>query len=185
MTGRAITRTRPRIEAIFCMAVRGRRPKPTALKERLGNPGKRPLNDAEPQPQPASTRTPHGMSAGAKKFWRSLAADLVELGVLTAVDVPAFILMAEHYGVARAAVKELTLDSGELKLLVLDQNGMDRKHPLLQVLRDNSSAFRAFATEFGMTPSSRSRLKLAAPEEDDFMALLFGTDVEVSDDDNV
>lgn len=167
------------------MAVRGRKPKPTALKERLGNPGKRPLNEAEPQPQSASTRVPHGLSAGAQKFWRGVAAELVRLGVLTVVDVPAFILMAEHYGMARAAVKELTLDSGKLKLLILDQHGVDRKHPLLQVLRDNSAAFRSFATEFGMTPSSRSRLHIEPQEQDDFMALLFGTDVEVSDDDDV
>ncbi len=32
------------------MAVRGRKPKPTAIKELEGNPGKHPLNDAEPKP---------------------------------------------------------------------------------------------------------------------------------------
>ena len=32
------------------MAVRGRKPKPTAIKELEGNPGKRPLNGHEPVP---------------------------------------------------------------------------------------------------------------------------------------
>lgn len=32
------------------MAQRGRKPKPTALKELEGNPGKRTLNDKEPKP---------------------------------------------------------------------------------------------------------------------------------------
>ena len=30
--------------------MRGRKPVPTALKKLRGNPGKRPLNDAEPKP---------------------------------------------------------------------------------------------------------------------------------------
>jgi P27 family predicted phage terminase small subunit len=46
-----------------------------------------------------------------------------------------------------------------------DEHGLDRKHPALQVLRDNSGAFRAYAAEFGMTPSSRSRVRADAPEE--------------------
>jgi hypothetical protein len=33
--------------------MRGRRPKPTRLKVLTGNPGKRPLNMDEPQPEPA------------------------------------------------------------------------------------------------------------------------------------
>ena len=32
------------------MAARGRKPKPTALKELEGNPGKRSLNPSEPKP---------------------------------------------------------------------------------------------------------------------------------------
>ena len=35
------------------MAARGRKPKPTALKELEGNPGKRSLNPSEPKPPPA------------------------------------------------------------------------------------------------------------------------------------
>ena len=32
------------------MATRGRKPKPTAMKELEGNPGKHPLNTSEPKP---------------------------------------------------------------------------------------------------------------------------------------
>ena len=37
--------------------MRGRKPKPTLMKQLNGNPGKRPLNDREPVP-PAGTPTP-------------------------------------------------------------------------------------------------------------------------------
>ncbi|HZK10243.1 MAG TPA: phage terminase small subunit P27 family, partial [Clostridia bacterium] len=38
------------------MATRGRKPKPTALKVLEGNPGKRPLNKNEPQPERKAPR---------------------------------------------------------------------------------------------------------------------------------
>jgi P27 family predicted phage terminase small subunit len=156
------------------MAQPGPKPKPTELKKLAGNPGKRPLNSQEPQPEPASTRCPHGLSDGAKKFWRKQAKQMIELGVLTSADVPAFILMAEHLAIAREA-REIIADSG---LMDKDVNGVDRKHPLLQVWRDNSTAYRMYASEFGLTPSSRSRLKVTAPEEEPSLAeLLFNAQV--------
>ena len=40
------------------MATRGRKPKPTAMKELEGNPGKHPLNTSEPEPN-IETHTNH------------------------------------------------------------------------------------------------------------------------------
>jgi P27 family predicted phage terminase small subunit len=154
------------------------------MKKLAGNPGKRPLNENEPQPRAASARVPHGLTPGAQKYWRGMARDLIALEVLTVSDVPAFILMAEHYAVARQAAHDLVQD-GKLKLTVIDTNGNERKAPLLQVLRDNAAAYRMFAVEFGMTPSSRGRIKVGPPEEEpDLATLLFqsiGLDV-VGDD---
>ena len=156
------------------------------LKKLAGNPGKRPLNEKEPQPRVASARLPRGLTAGAQKYWRGMARDLIELGMLTAADVPAFILMAEHYAVARQAAHDL-VKGGELELTVVDVNGNLRKHPLLQVLRDNAAAYRMFAVEFGLTPSSRTRLKVAPEEKEKSLAeLLFesvGLDVQENEDD--
>ena len=38
--------------------MRGRKPIPTELKRLNGNPGKRPLSDKEPQPEPKLPRAP-------------------------------------------------------------------------------------------------------------------------------
>jgi P27 family predicted phage terminase small subunit len=155
------------------------------LKKLAGNPGKRPLNEREPQPRVASARLPRGLTPGAQKYWRGMARELIELGMLTAADVPAFILMAEHYGVARQAAHDLVKD-GELELTVVDVNGNLRKHPLLQVLRDNAAAYRMFAVEFGLTPSSRSRIKVEPAEGEKSLAeMLFesvGLDVQEGED---
>jgi P27 family predicted phage terminase small subunit len=143
--------------------MRGRPPKPTELKKLAGNPGKRPLNENEPKPKPVLPKKPTHLPAEAARFWREHVPRLVELGVVTEVDGPALAMMATHYALAREAAKVLKRDG----ILVLDERGLERKHPLLQVMRDNSAAFRAYAVQFGLTASARARLTIAEPEEAD------------------
>ena len=143
--------------------MKGRKPKPTQLNQLQGNPGKRPLNKREPKPK-NSVRKPRGMSQGAKKFWHDHAAELERIQILTGVDAPAFQLAAEHYAIAVQAARELH----ETGLTVEGKDGM-KKSPLAQVFKDNALAFKAFAVEFGMTPSSRTRLKM--PEDAEQLTL--------------
>jgi P27 family predicted phage terminase small subunit len=88
---------------------------------------------------------------------------LREAKVLTDADLTAFELMATHYAVAWRAAEIIEKQS----LLQKDIFGGVHKHPLLQVLRDNSRTFLAYAVEFGLTPSARSRIKVGMEEEKD------------------
>jgi len=148
-----------------------------------GNPGKRPLNPDEPKPKRATGRAPRGLGIEGGRFWRKYAPALAALGVLTEVDEPALRMAAEHFEVAVRAAQELrepapVLDEQgapvvdadgrpETTLPGLTIDGRDgaKKHPLLQVLRDSSAALRSYLVEFGMTPSSRSRLRVEPAEE--------------------
>ncbi len=47
----------------------------------------------------------------------------------------------------------------QMRMLVVDERGLSRKHPLLQVWRENSNAFRMYAEQFGLTPSARGRIE--------------------------
>ena len=49
------------------MAQRGRKPKPTAIKVLEGNPGKRALNEMEPQPEKKAPKCPVWLDKEAKK----------------------------------------------------------------------------------------------------------------------
>lgn len=166
-------------------------PKPTALKRLAGNPGKRALSKAEPQPERVIPAMPRGLPKRAKRFWKDHADKLERLGILTAVDGPAFTMMALHYAVAlealeiirqgapQAADEQVAGESGATDgqggLLTVDENGVARKHPLLQVWRENSTAFRHYAAQFGLTPAARARLEISEPaEEDDYEAFLRG-----------
>ena len=58
------------------MTTRGRKPKPTAMKELEGNPGKHPLNTSEPKPNKKAPACPKWLEPEAKKEWRRLAKQM-------------------------------------------------------------------------------------------------------------
>lgn len=152
------------------MGTPGRKPKPTNLKRLQGNPGKRKLNKGEPTPERGDgpPDRPYGLATRrptVAKQWDEVAPQLHELGLLTGLDVGALRLMLEHYQVALEALAEMRQQDGTLQLVRTDENGVGRKHPMLQILRDNSTMYLKFAAEFGMTPSSRSRLKVEPQAE--------------------
>ena len=66
--------------------MRGRKPKPTAIKLLEGNPGKRTLNYAEPKPRVVLPRAPEHLSDEEKAKWKSTVKELYPLGLITAVD---------------------------------------------------------------------------------------------------
>ncbi|WP_346898778.1 hypothetical protein [Clostridium sp. UBA7503] len=63
------------------MAQRGRKPKPTAVKEFEGNPEKRALNELEPKPKKKAPKCPTWLDAEAKKEWRRVPKQLEEFGL--------------------------------------------------------------------------------------------------------
>jgi P27 family predicted phage terminase small subunit len=163
----------------------GRRPKPTAIKKLQGNPGKRPLNKKEPKPPAAAVSVPRGrLPDDGKRLWRALAPMLANLKVLTEADLPALEMLCLHYAVARAALKEMLQDgrveieddqghrytiSEGIAVTAMGITGV-KKHPAASVFRENSTAFRMYLTEFGLTPASRVRLKMDGGEEEKSLA---------------
>ena len=152
----------------------GRRPKPTAIKKLAGNPGKRSLNDQEPKPRPADVKMPRGvLPKHGQKLWRGLAARLVELGVLTEVDLPAFEAMCLHYALARQALEEV-----EEHGLTIQEEGKTKKNPAMQAFRENMTAYKSLLVEFGLTPSSRSRIVAEVADQEPTLAELLFDGVE-------
>ncbi len=78
--------------------MRGRRPKPTGLKVISGNPGKRPLNQHEPQPQLAIPTCPAHLTPSAKAEWKRLACELQALGILSHLDRAVLAAYCQAYG---------------------------------------------------------------------------------------
>jgi P27 family predicted phage terminase small subunit len=126
-------------------------PKPTALKLLAGNPGKRRINAEEPRPA-IGARMPSWLPPAGQEKWKTLAPQLVELGVLTEVDAEAFarlcLLQAMFHG------------------CVEDAQAREDGAPVFSVaaLLDLSKELRALESRFGLTPADRSRIK-ASPKK--------------------
>ena len=148
-----------------------------------GNLGKRPLPQNEPAPVAltADEEPPAVLSEQAREYWPTIARELATVGVLTTMDRASLWLLVEamaDYIVAREAVDQYgdTMETGQGYYVVspwLRQKWKAREH-LLKLL-----------VEFGMTPSSRSRVNVAKPpaKVNRFAALRGGVQPITTDDD--
>ena len=146
--------------------MRGRRPKPTRLKVITGNPGKRPLNKNEPKPRPA---VPDCLTDAAKAEWERISQELLSLRLLTSIDRAALAAYCQAWGRWVEAEEALKKHG----VVVRSPNGFPIQSPYLAIANKALDQMRAMLTEFGMSPSSRSRvtaqLSPMPPEWDEFI----------------
>ncbi|RUT32433.1 phage terminase small subunit P27 family [Arsenicitalea aurantiaca] len=134
--------------------MRGRKPKPTALKLIEGNPGHRPLNHREPRPQPGIPTCPAHLSPTAKAEWKRLARQLHGLGVLSELDRSALAAYCQAYGRWAEAERQLKTTPALLRTPA----GYVQPNPWLAIANKNLELMHKFMTELGLSPSSRSRV---------------------------
>jgi P27 family predicted phage terminase small subunit len=150
--------------------MRGRKPKPTALKLLDGNPGKRKLNQSEPS-APGAPECPEFLDAEAKAEWFRTVPVLTAMGVLTKADrsaLAAYCMAYSRWVHAEDQVKKYGT------IVKSPEKGFPMKSPYLTVADQALEIMRKLMVEFGMTPSSRSRLRFeaqgsAGDEFDQFM----------------
>jgi P27 family predicted phage terminase small subunit len=135
------------------MGKRGPAPKPTNLRVLHGERPYR-INQREPQPSAAMLELPGWLSDPAREVWERLAPDLERRGLLTAWDVDTFAVLCNAVAHHRQAAK-LVARSG---VLIKGRKDAVVKSPAMQVIRDTAQTIRAYAQEFGLTPSARSQL---------------------------
>lgn len=143
--------------------MRGRPPKPTALKIAAGNPGKRPLNDLEPVMEAASLNCPTRLKGDARKKWNELAPLLHKAGVLKECDRDELERYCKAWQRYLAAEKHLD-ENGEV---VKSPNGYPIQNPYLSVSNKAWEHMEASGAKLGMNPSDRSRLKVTSQKQDD------------------
>jgi P27 family predicted phage terminase small subunit len=145
----------------------GRRPKPTALKVLRGNPGQRPLNDAEPIAPEGVVVAPESLSVAARAVWGELAPACIAMRTLTPADVTAFAALCELEVTRRAASSQKDAEGFTPFLVSEDYNGADKLqvHPALKLERETANALRPYFEKFGMEPSGRARIKVPKVEK--------------------
>jgi len=148
------------------------KPKPTKLKILEGNPGKRPLNENEPIPIPMDLKCPDWLLAEAKEEWKRLAPELERIGLLTIIDKAAFEGYCQSYAKWKKAEKFLKKHGMTIKIPQKNEYGnvvsfQLKKFPEVSIANECLKQIRSFATEFGLTPSSRGRIYLPTEIIDD------------------
>ena len=152
----------------------GRKPKPSALKLIEGNPGKRPLPENEPKPEPIAPKCPTWLHKDAKKEWKRIAPQLERLGLLTQVDMAALAGYCESWAQYKRAI-EFIHKHGEVYPIKDDEGRVKYLQQVPQVSIANKALqqVRAFCAEFGLTPSARGRMVVpGAKEQEDEMEML-------------
>lgn len=147
--------------------MRGRKPKPTLTRRLEGNPGKRPLNNREPALPAEVPDCPDHLDAEARAEWFRTAAVLREMGLLTRADraaLAAYCTVYSRWVHAEAQVKKFGA------IVKSPEKGFPMKSPYLTIADQALEAMRKLLVEFGLTPSSRSRIKV--PEDADTRAEL-------------
>lgn len=156
------------------MGLRGPAPKPTALRRAEGNPAKRALPQNEPQYPPGVPAKPRPISRGAAKIWAELVDEMAGSAVLRRVDRRALwhlaeeeALLSEAYAglwsmvaaIKREAQKQnKTLPAGAVMQTLTSQAG----GRAMRIIRDLAGRTIIQRREFGLTPSSRSRIETVA-----------------------
>jgi P27 family predicted phage terminase small subunit len=139
------------------MGRRGPPPEPTKLRVLKGNPGKRPLNEREPQPRTETPRCPAWLPPAAKKVWQRLMPELKTMRVLTYIDGDALVAYCQTYARWQAA-EEFLVKHGEVYPLRDDQGRVKcmQQFPQVAIARNLLLVLKAYQREFGMTPAARS-----------------------------
>ena len=142
--------------------MRGRKPKPTHLKVIAGNPGKRALNKSEPKPT-LGAKCPSHLSPRAKKVWRAVAPELDRLKLLNTLSAHAVAGFCDSYARWLDATEAVRKD-GEI---VRAPSGYPIQNPYRAVANKAFDQWTRLAAEFGMTPSSMSRIAVEPPKSEE------------------
>ena len=154
------------------MGRRGPAATPTAVKRMRGNPGKRPLNDREPTPDAAMPHAPAHLTKEARAEWRRVARRLHNAGVLTYVDRGVLAVYCQAYGRWAEAERALQLNG----MMVETPNGYQQQSPWVNIANKAMEQMIRAARELGLTPASRSAIKVEKPAESLADLLFAGVD---------
>jgi P27 family predicted phage terminase small subunit len=140
------------------MGKRGPSPKPTQLRLLHGDRPNR-INHDEPPAPSGLPECPDDATDEVRQIWDYAIKNLIVMGVATPADRDALRVYCEavvtHRKACALLAKSPVLVPGAIKGTVL-------ANPAVRVQRDAAAVIRAYAGEFGFTPSARSEISKGA-----------------------
>lgn len=142
------------------MGKRGPPPKPSKLKKLQGTHRKDRAARNELEAKPGVPAMPSWLNAEARAEWRRIVPQLEALGILSDVDGGMLADYCTAHALAVNATKKYQRE-GMVKTI----NGQLQKHPAVKIAQEARAQARLLAAEFGLSPSSRSRISAPAADE--------------------
>ena len=141
----------------------GRPRKPTAVKKLQGTLQKCRTNSNEPQPEfkLCKVAPPSHLNPRAQDAWRFALSQAPE-ELLTTLDFSTFEMWCDTY----SRIVEVEQILNREGMMVVDDKGNSKLHPLAQQLNNLKQILRMYITELGFSPASRSKVNLNKKTED-------------------
>lgn len=134
---------------------RGRKPKPSARKKAAGNPGKRAINNDEPDfGLVTDIDAPEWITGAARDMWERVAPPLCKAKVLQVTDLHNVEAFCVAYGNWRDAMTDVKKNG----VVVAGATGGPIKNPALTALAEAAKQMVTFGAMLGLDPASRQRL---------------------------
>ena len=137
--------------------------KTSEMKLLEGNRGHRPLDlSTDVAYQVGAPTIPYDMKGDARKHWRWLESVLIPARVLTPADAGLMALTCNAF----AYLKRLEREGRKRKTIVYSVTGstgqtIEKRHKEFDLLDQAERKYLRLLQEFGLTPVSRNRVKLA------------------------
>jgi P27 family predicted phage terminase small subunit len=134
--------------------------KPLPRKFHILNGTDRPCRRNDDEPIPESDidipKPPTHLSASAKKEWKRMSKVLHSTGLLTQLDYSQFAIYCQAWGRWVDAEKKIS----DTSMVVKTANGNPINNPYMNIANTAMRDCHKFLSEFGMTPSSRTKIKV-------------------------
>lgn len=121
--------------------------------------------EGEIKPNTDKVKKPSWLDETAANEWDRIVDELIELGLMTNVDVSALAIYCDTYSKYVQATE--SLNSGDLVVEHTNKSGATNlvPSPFINIQAKYADIIKKFLGEFGLTPSARA--KLALPKKED------------------
>lgn len=137
------------------MGKRGPAPMPSKLRVLHGERHLDKIGLDEPVPNPTSPQVPDDASPAVQAVFREVVRELEGMGLAYSSDTDSLRCYCEAVIQHRRASAILA----KSQVLVKGLHGVLVRNPALQIQRDTAQTIRAFAQEFGLSPSARTSIR--------------------------
>jgi P27 family predicted phage terminase small subunit len=146
------------------------------MKLVTGNPGCRALNKREPRPPVALPSAPEHLSDVARAEWQCVAEELYNIGTLARIDRSMLAAYCQAYAdwveaegklkrfgkIIMSPKRTITKKRRDGTEVTETSGGYPQQSPYVSLRNKALAQMYRFAVEFGMSPSSRSRIEVGS-----------------------